>query len=124
MLIMPILYAPPNWEPRSIPSSEVRQCLRSGYRETLPVLPVPNKPIPVSTTTQPVPVVPPEQIETRINVNTASLAQLSKLPGMTTAIAKKVIAARPYPKIEDLCEKFPDLDRIQLEPKVSFDAAN
>ncbi|BAY55276.1 phospholipase D [Leptolyngbya boryana NIES-2135] len=121
---MPILYAPPNWEPRSIPPTEVRRCLKDGYRETAPdVLSVPNKQIPISTTVQPVPVVPPEQIDARINVNTASLAQLSKLPGITTAIAKKVIAARPYSSIEDLCERFPELDRIQLEPKVSFDAA-
>lgn len=38
----------------------------------------------------------------RVNVNTASLAELDTLPGIGEATAKKIVAGRPYARIEDL----------------------
>ena len=43
--------------------------------------------------------------ETKININTASIAKLDKLWGIGEATAKKIIEARPYQKIEELLEK-------------------
>jgi competence protein ComEA len=39
---------------------------------------------------------------TQININTASKAELEKLSGVGPATADKIIAARPYKKIEDI----------------------
>ena len=40
--------------------------------------------------------------DTRIDVNSASLAQLETLPGVGPATARKIIAGRPYARLEDL----------------------
>lgn len=40
-----------------------------------------------------------------VNINTASVAELDKLYGVGQATAEKIIAGRPYSKIEDLLEK-------------------
>ena len=40
-----------------------------------------------------------------INVNTASAAELDTLPGIGTVTANKIIASRPYQKIEELLDR-------------------
>lgn len=42
------------------------------------------------------------QIGTKININTADQAELEKLDGIGPSIAKKIINARPYKRIEDI----------------------
>ena len=41
----------------------------------------------------------------KVNVNTASLAQLEKIPGMSAKLAQAVIASRPYKSERDLVKK-------------------
>jgi hypothetical protein len=38
----------------------------------------------------------------KLDINTASLAQLQKLPGLNEATAKKIIAGRPYKSLDEL----------------------
>lgn len=47
---------------------------------------------------------PPPEIEAppKINLNTASAADLEKLPGVGPATSKKIIAHRPYKRVDDL----------------------
>lgn len=46
-----------------------------------------------------------ENWETRININTATIPELDTLWGIGEATARKIVAGRPYQKIEDLINK-------------------
>lgn len=46
-----------------------------------------------------------ESVSQLININTASEAELDKLPGVGPATAAKIIASRPYSSLEDLLTK-------------------
>jgi competence protein ComEA len=37
-----------------------------------------------------------------VNINQASIAELDSLPGVGSALAKRIIAGRPYQRLEDL----------------------
>lgn len=50
----------------------------------------------------------------RINLNMASLAELDELPGVGPATAKKIIAARPFAKAEDVA-KIPRFGKKKYE---------
>jgi DNA uptake protein ComE-like DNA-binding protein len=41
----------------------------------------------------------------KLDINTATKAQLMKLPGITEALSQRIIAARPYASKSDLIEK-------------------
>lgn len=43
-----------------------------------------------------------DQGQTRISVNSASQSQLETLPGIGPALAQRIIAARPFNRLEDL----------------------
>src|SRR5262245_62763022 len=44
----------------------------------------------------------PEQSSAKIDLNSATEAQLESLPGVGPAMAKKIIAGRPYSSVADL----------------------
>lgn len=48
------------------------------------------------------PQAPPNQSSAKIDINSATEAQLESLPGVGAATAKKIIAGRPYSSISDL----------------------
>lgn len=45
------------------------------------------------------------QVQSQVNINTSSQAELEALPGIGPVTASKIISDRPYQKIEDLLEK-------------------
>ena len=59
-----------------------------------------------------------------VDVNTATIEQLSTLPGVGPEIAKKIVKGRPYAKAEDLL-KVPGIGEKTLEkmrPRLKFEA--
>jgi competence protein ComEA len=47
---------------------------------------------------------PPVQISARINLNTASLAELESLPGVGPKTAQLIVEGRPYAQVGDLLD--------------------
>lgn len=45
------------------------------------------------------------QVQSKVNINTASQSELEALPGIGPVTASKIISDRPYQKIEDLLDK-------------------
>ena len=41
----------------------------------------------------------------KVDINTASAAELERLPGMTSELSQRIIANRPYRKIDDLVRR-------------------
>ena len=63
----------------------------------------------------------PNESSTRIDVNSATEAQLEALPGVGPATAKKIIAGRPYSSLADLKRAGISQRTIdQLEPSVTI----
>ena len=99
-------------EPREIPAGCVDRFLTEGYRRALPGV--------KAATVDPLPVVPTSVDSSLASVNTASLKELIALPLVSTAIAKKIIAQRPYEAIEDLIAKVEGVDWVSLQSQISF----
>lgn len=50
-----------------------------------------------------------------LDLNKATLTQLKKLPGVTTAIANKIVEARPIEDLEAFLVEYPDLaDKVTV----------
>jgi hypothetical protein len=61
---------------------------------------------------------------TKIDINSASQAELEKLPGVGEATAKKIVAARPYQSVSDLSKAGVSKKTIdKITPLVSVGAA-
>jgi DNA uptake protein ComE-like DNA-binding protein len=60
-----------------------------------------------------------------IKINSATLKELTTLPGVGTAIARKVVENRPYKSAEDLIAKveIPTGDWLTIANKLSFEDA-
>lgn len=96
--------------PCEVPEPRINDFRRLGYR----LAPT----IAESTDAQPSP--PSPSIDpSLINLNTASLKELVALPLVGTALAKKVIACRPYESIDDLTRKVEGVDWVSLESKLT-----
>ncbi|MBL1177652.1 ComEA family DNA-binding protein [Pantanalinema sp. GBBB05] len=113
---MGILYSPTG-EPRLIPDAEELGFLRQGYRRNPP-----HSGGREGKAIEPVtPSAPPESTATEIvNVNTASLKELTALPLVGTSTAKKIQQQRPYQAVEDLIKAVPDVDWVAIESKIGF----
>ena len=48
---------------------------------------------------------PPKPIEHRIDINTASVRDLDKLPGMGPELVERIMRHRPYKKLDELITK-------------------
>jgi DNA uptake protein ComE-like DNA-binding protein len=57
---------------------------------------------------------------TTINVNTASLSDLTSLPGIGTAKAREVVKSRPYEKLADLIALDLGVDWASLSNQLSY----
>lgn len=55
-----------------------------------------------------------QSIRKKININTASLEELDELPGVGPSMAKKIMEARPFRKIEDIT-KIPRFGKSKFE---------
>ena len=70
------------------------------------------------------PQAPPDQSSAKIDINSATEAQLESLPGVGAATAKKIIAGRPYSSVSDLKRAGVSQRTInQLEPSVTVPAS-
>lgn len=56
------------------------------------------------------------------DINTASIKELQALPQIGVAIAKKIIAARPYKDVTDLLNKIPDIAWLDLRNQITLSA--
>ena len=56
---------------------------------------------------------------TKIDINSATPAELEKLPGVGSATAKKIVAGRPYQSVGDLSGHVPALARYVPDDGVS-----
>jgi DNA uptake protein ComE-like DNA-binding protein len=54
------------------------------------------------------------------DINTASIKELQALPLIGVAIAKKIIAARPYKDLPDLINKIPDINCLDLRGQITI----
>jgi hypothetical protein len=52
--------------------------------------------------------------EVAVNVNTADVDALTKLPGVSPGIARQIVLHRPFASLDEL-ERMPDLDAAELE---------
>ena len=57
-----------------------------------------------------------------IDINTAPIKELQSLPQIGVAIAKKIIAARPYKDVTDLLNKIPDIAWLDLRNQITLSA--
>lgn len=122
---MTIIYAPDGM-PWEVPDSEIKNFARKGYRTSAPqrikqVIPtLVVEPVKEQSVHFSQPIVSQSM---GLNINTASLKDLSSLPGVTTAIARKVMSDRPYSSVEDLIAKSPDIDWVSI-PDLVFENAS
>ncbi|GAC1493087.1 MAG: hypothetical protein NVS2B14_06070 [Chamaesiphon sp.] len=102
--------------PTHVPDDRIRDFLRMGYRH------IPQQEAAIAPSYS-VDLKLSAPAGTGLNPNIASLKELVSLPGVTTAIARKVISDRPYVNIEDLIAKvtLTDGDWLSLAPQLSFD---
>jgi hypothetical protein len=68
--------------------------------------------------------VAPQAASGIVNLNTATQAELEKLPGIGPAMAKKIVAGRPYASVSDLSQKagLPDGTLKKISPLVTVGA--
>ncbi len=57
---------------------------------------------------------PFDQSPVRLDINTATVSELTKLPGIDQSIAEKIVSERPYDREDDLVQK-------QFIPQASYD---
>ena len=73
-----------------------------------PSMATPIKPVPAATPaaiTKPAVMAPAAAAGAKVDVNSATAAQLDALPGVGPARAKKIIAQRPYTSLDELVKK-------------------
>ena len=77
----------------------------------------------VATTAKPLPPAAPAASAEKIDLNSATAEQLEELPGVGAPTAKKIIAGRPYAKVEDLSKAGLKASTIaKIEPLVTIAA--
>lgn len=61
-----------------------------------------------------------EKKEPTVLVNSATLKELVRIPGLPTGQAKNLIAGRPYRGIDDVIAKYPDFDWVAIAGHFDF----
>ena len=108
-----ILYAP---DGQPVQVFDVSAFLRLGYSVNPPSQP-----------NQPKQAIAPSlavltELTGSIDINTAPIKELQSLPQIGVAIAKKIIAARPYKDVTDLLNKIPDIAWLDLRNQITLSA--
>ena len=108
---MPILQSPCG-QPVFCVAGRVNDLLAQGYRVQREVEGremVPDHSLAIATTLNGV-----------VDLNSASLKDMSELPGVGTATAKKIREGRPYRFLEDLIEQLPDVPWLSLRDRITL----
>jgi len=109
---MAILYSP-DGQPVQVFDSYINDYLRKGYST-------------ISPNRSEAAIAPSLAVLTEltgsIDVNTAPIKELQSLPQIGVAIAKKIIAARPYKDVTELLNKIPDIAWLDLRNQITLSA--
>jgi len=110
---MAILYSP-DGQPVQVFGTYINDFLRQGYSVNPPDQPEQAIASPLSVLTE---------LTGSIDVNTASIKELQTLPQIGVAIAKKIVAGRPYKDVTDLVNKIPDIGWFDLRNQITLSVA-
>jgi hypothetical protein len=120
---MPIFYEPQYGMPVEIPDGRENDFLQLGYRREPPQNPQDRPP---TKKEEEIKIFSPVADHAPpgagfIQVNSASLKELSENLGLSTAQAKDLQKGRPYKTVEDLIAKIPGVSWVTLNSLISYE---
>lgn len=110
---MAILYSPDGQSVQAF-NSYIDDYLRKGYSITPPYQ--------VGSESVSSPLAVLTELTGSIDINTASIKDLQSLPQVGVAIAKKIVANRPYRDLPDLINKVSEIAWMELRGQISLSA--
>ena len=101
-------------QPVQVSGSYIGDFLRQGYSPNPPNQPEQAIASPLAQLTE---------LTGAIDVNSAAIKELQSLPNVGVAIAKKIIANRPYKDVTDLLNKIPEIAWLNLRDQIALSVA-